>query len=93
MAGFIGSNIVLRLLRTGARVVGVDNVNEYYNPRLKEYRLGLIEDTAKQSSDTWLFVHGDLADRELVNRVFQKETPSIVVNLAVQAGVRYTVAK
>ncbi len=61
-------------------------MNDYYDPCLKEYRLGLIEDAAKSSSGLWQFVRGDLADRELVNRVFREETPSIVVNLAAQAG-------
>ncbi len=90
-AGFIGSYLTLRLLKTGARVIGFDNLNDYYDPRLKEYRLGLIEDAVKESDGTWRFVCGDLADRELVNRVFREETPSIVVNLAAQAGVRYSI--
>ncbi len=91
VAGFIGSNLALRFLKVGARVVGLDNLNDYYDSRLKEYRLGLIEDVAKESNGTWRFVHGDLVDRELVNRVFREEKPSIVVNLAAQAGVRYSI--
>ena len=92
-AGFIGSNLTLRLLKTDARVIGLDNLNDYYDPRLKEYRLGLIEDAAKETNGTWQFVRGELADRELVNRVFHEAKPSIVVNLAAQAGGRYSVAK
>ncbi len=90
-AGFIGSYLTLRLLKMGARVVGFDNLNDYYDPRLKEYRLGLIEDAAKESKGSWRFVHGDLVDRELVGRVFRETSPSIVVNLAAQAGVRYSI--
>ena len=90
-AGFIGSNLTRRLLKTGARVVGFDNLNDYYDPRLKEYRLGLIEDAAKSSSGLWQFVRGDLADRALVEKVFREASPSIVVNLAAQAGVRYSI--
>ncbi len=90
-AGFIGSNLAQRLLKTGARVIGFDNLNNYYNPQLKEYRLRLIEDAAKTSNGSWQFVRGDLADKELVNRVFCEETPSNVVNLAAQAGVRYSI--
>lgn len=90
-AGFIGSYLTRRLLKAGVRVVGLDNLNAYYEPKLKEYRLGLIEDVAKSSSGSWRFVRGDLADRELVERVFREETPSIVVNLAAQAGVRYSI--
>lgn len=86
-SGFIGSHLTFRLLTTSARVVGLDKLNAYYDPRLKEYRLGLIEDAARLSSGSWQFVHGDLADRELVNRVFHEEMPSIIVNLA--ARIRY----
>ena len=66
-------------------------MNDHYDPCLKEYRLGLIEDAAKSSSGTWHFVRGDLADRELVNCVFHEEKPSVVVNLAAQAGGRYSI--
>ena len=61
-AGFIGSNLTLRLLKTGARVVGLDNLNDYYDPRLKKYRLNLINDAAKASGGSWRFVRGDLTD-------------------------------
>ncbi|MBR1885935.1 MAG: NAD-dependent epimerase/dehydratase family protein [Schwartzia sp.] len=90
-AGFIGSYLALRLLGMGARVVGLDNLNDYYDPRLKEYRLGRIEATAKQSKGTWRFVKGNLADKELMFRVFGEAEPEIVVHLAAQAGVRYSI--
>ena len=91
--GFIGANLVLRLLRdlTDGRVISFDNMNDYYDPKLKEYRLGLIEAAAKESSVEHTFIQGDLADKELVDKVFDEYKPSIVVNLAAQAGVRYSI--
>lgn len=90
-AGFIGSYLTRRLLKIGARVIGLDNLNNYYNPRLKEYRLGIIEEKAKTERGSWQLVHGDLADKEFVERVFREVLPDIVVNLAAQAGVRYSI--
>ena len=72
-------------------MIGLKNLNEYYNPQLKKYRLGFIEEAARTSKGSWRFVRGDLADRELVASVFSEEVPSIVVNLAAQAGVRYSI--
>lgn len=91
--GFIGANLVLRLLRnlSGGHVISFDNMNDYYDPKLKEYRLSLIDDAAKESSVEHIFIQGDLADKELVNKVFDEYKPSIVVNLAAQAGVRYSI--
>ena len=91
--GFIGANIVLRLLKemTSGTVISFDNMNPYYDPALKEYRLSLIEEAAKTSSADHIFIRGNLADKELIEKVFSEYKPSVVVNLAAQAGVRYSV--
>ena len=92
-AGFIGTNLVLRLLHeiTGSTIIGVDNLNAYYDVNLKHYRLGLIEEAAKDSGSTWQFIKGSIADRALTDGIFEKYRPSVVVNLAAQAGVRYSI--
>ena len=91
--GFIGANLVLRLLRemNGGTVISLDNMNDYYDVRLKEYRLHQIEETAAGSPVKHVFIRGSIANRELVNRVFETWRPDIVVNLAAQAGVRYSI--
>ena len=91
--GFIGANLVLRLLREmrSGTVVSLDNMNDYYDPALKEYRLSLIEETAKDSPVEHVFVRGSIADRALVEDVFTQHRPAVVVNLAAQAGVRYSI--
>ena len=93
-AGFIGSNLVLKLLQKeeAAHIVGLDNMNAYYDVSLKDYRLAEIEKAAAQHpACTWEFVKGDLADRELIDSLFQKYGFTVVVNLAAQAGVRYSI--
>ena len=85
-AGFIGFHLAQRLLSLGAEVVGLDNLNDYYDVSLKEARLALLEKTPK-----FTFVKGDLADEETVDRIFAEHRPAIVVNLAAQAGVRYSI--
>ena len=97
-AGFIGANVVLRLLEGDGEVsvVGLDNLNDYYDPSLKEYRLSLIkakseERKAEGSKVDYQFVKGSIADRELVNRLFEEHKFDVVVNLAAQAGVRYSI--
>lgn len=91
--GFIGANLVLRLLKdlSAGTVISFDSMNDYYDPALKEYRLGLIEEATKGSPVKHVFVKGNLADKELVNQTFEQYKPSIVVNLAAQAGVRYSI--
>ena len=91
--GFIGANLVLRLLKdlTAGTVISLDNMNDYYDPALKEYRLGLIEEAAKQSPVKHIFIHGSIADKALVDQIFAEYTPAVVVNLAAQAGVRYSI--
>ena len=91
--GFIGANLVIRLLRelTAGRVISFDSMNDYYDPKLKEYRLSKIEEAAKASSVNHVFIRGNLADKALVDRVFEEYKPAVVVNLAAQAGVRYSI--
>ena len=125
-AGFIGANLMMRLLETpdqvggdekvqvggdekvqvggdekcvmpgsdraSVRVVGLDNLNDYYERGLKEYRMRRIEEVAKEHPESeYVFVEGSIADRALVERMFEKEKFDIVVNLAAQAGVRYSI--
>ena len=93
-AGFIGANLVLELLRAveGITVVGLDNLNDYYDVRLKEHRLREIEKLAAERPDCrWVFVKGDIADRACVERLFAQYGFAVVVNLAAQAGVRYSI--
>ena len=91
--GFIGANLVLRLLKEmiSGTIVSLDNMNDYYDPKLKEYRLGLIEKAAEESSVSHIFMKGSIADKKLVNDLFEKYRFDIVVNLAAQAGVRYSI--
>ena len=91
--GFIGANLVLRLLKTmkAGTVVSLDNMNDYYDPKLKAYRLELIERAAQSSPVKHVFVRGSIADKALVDGVFDEYAPSVVVNLAAQAGVRYSI--
>ncbi|MBQ7598079.1 MAG: GDP-mannose 4,6-dehydratase [Clostridia bacterium] len=91
--GFIGANLVLRLLNemTEGTVISLDNMNDYYDPKLKEYRLRLIEKAAKASAVQHVFIQGSLSDKALLERLFAQYRPEIVVNLAAQAGVRYSI--
>lgn len=90
-AGFIGANLAEALLRRpeNIRVIGIDSMNPYYDVSLKEYRLSEIEKLA--DGKCLSFIRGNIADRALVNEVFGKYRPDIVVNLAAQAGVRYSI--
>ena len=93
-AGFIGANLVLKLLREtqGMTIVGLDNVNDYYDVAIKEYRLQEIEALAAEKTDAhWVFVRGNLADKALVEKLFEQYHFDVVVNLAAQAGVRYSI--
>jgi len=92
-AGFIGSNLVLRLLRQNddARIIGMDNMNDYYDVSLKEYRLQQIEKAAAESKGSFVFIKASIADKAAVDKVFADYQPDIVVNLAAQAGVRYSI--
>lgn len=96
--GFIGANLVLRLLKemSAGTIISFDSMNDYYNPKLKEYRLGLIEEAAAEtaaagSNVKHIFIKGNLADKTLIEEIFTKFQPAIAVNLAAQAGVRYSI--
>ena len=91
--GFIGANLVIRLLAEmkEGTVVSLDNMNDYYDPSLKEYRLGLIEEAAESSPVSHVFVRGSIADKKLVDDLFGRYKFDVVVNLAAQAGVRYSI--
>lgn len=88
-AGFIGSNLVIELFKTieDIKIVGIDNLNSYYDVSIKEWRLKEIEKLNGQ----WDFVKGDISDKTTVNEIFETYKPSVVVNLAAQAGVRYSI--
>lgn len=92
-AGFIGSNLVLELLKSESKatIIGLDNVNDYYDVSIKEWRLSEIEKAAAESSCSYHFIKGDLADRAVIDRLFADYKPTVVVNLAAQAGVRYSI--
>ena len=115
-AGFIGSNLVLELLRTVSpvHIIGIDNMNDYYDVSIKEYRLKQIEALAEEvesqgqknqgtpdsgmapgtsgtGASVWTFIQGSIADKALINDIFAKYQPAVVVNLAAQAGVRYSI--
>lgn len=91
--GFIGANLVIRLLKemSGGTVVSLDNMNDYYDPALKEYRLGLIEEADHTSPVKHIFIRGSIGDKGLVDSLFEEYKFDIVVNLAAQAGVRYSI--
>ncbi len=93
-AGFIGAALVKKLLNTydGIQVVGLDNLNDYYDVSIKEYRLSQIKKAlCEKKKNTWNFIKGDLAEKDLIDRIFKEFRPNIVVNLAAQAGVRYSI--
>ena len=93
-AGFIGSNLVKRLFKDvkGATIVGIDNMNDYYDVSLKEYRLKELETLNCQlSTVNYQFIKGDIADKATIDGIFEQYNPQVVVNLAAQAGVRYSI--
>ncbi len=89
VAGFIGSNLAKKILKENndIQIVGLDNLNDYYDVKLKEYRLNEL----KKYEGRFIFVQGNLADKKIVENIFEQYKPSIVVNLAAQAGVRYSI--
>ena len=93
-AGFVGANLVTELMNTveSCTIVGLDNMNDYYDVSIKEYRLSEIERLAQQKPQIrWVFVKGDLADKATIDNLFNQYRFSVVVNLAAQAGVRYSI--
>lgn len=87
-AGFIGSNLAKRLLNevNNVKVIGLDNMNDYYDVNIKDYRL-----TELSKFNNFMFIRGNLSDKELINKIFEEYKPEVVVNLAAQAGVRYSI--
>ena len=93
-AGFIGSNLVMELLRevNPVHIIGIDNMNDYYDVSIKEYRLQQIEELAAQHPESsWNFIRGSIADKALIDQIFEEYKLAVVVNLAAQAGVRYSI--
>lgn len=93
-AGFIGSNLVLELLKTQSpiRIVGIDNMNDYYDVSIKEWRLSEIDKCAsKHPESKYTFIKGDISDKAVIDEIFATYQPDLVVNLAAQAGVRYSI--
>ncbi len=93
-AGFIGSNLVMRLLKggNGVDICGIDSLNDYYDVNIKYYRLHQIDElVSKQNDCKWSFIKGNIADKGLIDSVFEEFKPDIVINLAAQAGVRYSI--
>lgn len=88
-AGFIGANLVMELFRTveDIKIIGIDNMNDYYDVSIKEWRLKEIE----KIKGKWIFIRGDISDQKVIDRVFKEHCPAVVVNLAAQAGVRYSI--
>ena len=93
-AGFIGSVLAMKFLKDvkPVKLIGLDNVNDYYDVSIKEYRLAEIEKTAAENPEnSWTFIKGNLADKALIEKIFTEYKPEIVINLAAQAGVRYSI--
>lgn len=93
-AGFIGANLVIRLLKSVSEIniIGIDNLNDYYDVNIKKWRLSQIEKCVEQNKTCkWNFVKGNISDKILIERIFEEYRPDIVVNLAAQAGVRYSI--
>ena len=90
-AGFIGANLVMNLLKTAkdSHIIGIDNMNDYYDVSIKEYRLSQID---QEENGNWTFIKGSISDKELIHKIFHKYKPDVVVNLAAQAGVRYSIS-
>ncbi|MGI6096115.1 MAG: NAD-dependent epimerase/dehydratase family protein [Lachnospiraceae bacterium] len=92
--GFIGANLVLKLLesQSGIKIIGIDNMNDYYDVSIKKWRLSEIQKEAERHSDSsYIFIEGSIADKALIDVIFAEQKPDVVVNLAAQAGVRYSI--
>lgn len=92
-AGFIGANLVTGLIKTvpNIHIVGIDSMNDYYDVSIKDYRLEKINELAAKTGVKWDFVKGNIADKGLIDKIFADYKPAVVVNLAAQAGVRYSI--
>ena len=93
-AGFIGANLVEKLIcsENNVHIVGIDNLNDYYDVSIKEFRLEKIKKVLEKNTTVkWTFIKGNIADRVIIDKIFKEYNPKIVVNLAAQAGVRYSI--
>lgn len=93
-AGFIGSNLVMELLKkqNNVNIIGIDNMNDYYDVSIKDWRLARIDELASTiPTSSWTYIQGSIANKALVERIFNEYNPYVVVNLAAQAGVRYSI--
>ena len=88
--GFIGFHVCMKLIKSGERIIGLDNINNYYDVNLKKYRLKLLNESVSKYGE-WHFIKGDLKDLNLLEKTFSEYEPSTVINLAAQAGVRYSI--
>lgn len=93
IAGFIGANLATMLFQTieNIKIVGIDSLNDYYDVSLKEYRLAIVEEVSKEKSGEFIFIKGNIAKKDVLFGIFERYMPEIVVNLAAQAGVRYSI--
>ena len=89
-AGFIGFYLCKKLLENGFNVIGIDNLNEYYDIALKEKRLEILNENFSKNKYNWIFIKADLAQKDFLSKIFKEYDPKIVINLAAQAGVRYS---
>lgn len=85
--------LVLKLLKENndIHIIGIDNMNDYYDVKIKEYRLNKIKEVAKKTTNKWSFYYGNISDKKLIDKIFEEHKPDIIVNLAVQAGIRYSI--
>ena len=90
-AGFIGYHLCQRMLNEGLSVIGLDNLNSYYDVKLKEKRINLLEKLAKNKKVNWEFLKEDLINKDFLKNIFKAKKPPTVFNLAAQAGVRYSI--
>ncbi len=92
-AGFIGGNLALELLRRepSVKIIGIDNLNDYYDVNIKKWRLSEIKKYADGNNSAYTFIRGDISDKKFIENIFMEYKPGIVVNLAAQAGVRYSI--
>ncbi len=90
-SGFIGAGVVLKLLKMGYKVIGIDNQNSYYDTKLKKDRIKHILSVSNYSQDSWLYFNFSIENKQLLENIFHKYNPEIVINLAAQAGVRYSI--
>ena len=88
-AGFIGFHLCKKLIKNGIKIIGIDNINDYYDIELKKKRLEILSQTS--SKNNWQFLKTDLIDKDQLLQIFQDHKPETVINLAAQAGVRYSI--